>query len=127
MQKLFWPWHILKVRIHEGKVRPHFHEREVWFATIGLNIGFEQDGGKGFLRPVVIVRKFNNDVCWCIPLTKKKKHGPYYVSVNVLGVLRTAIMSQLRLLDAKRLSHKVGNLTQEDFSTLKEKLTQLLA
>jgi len=47
------------------KVRPFFHGREIWFCAIGANIRFEQDGsGTEFLRPVVIIKKFNKEVFW---------------------------------------------------------------
>lgn len=44
MKKNYEKWHTDKSKLHEGKERPFFHEREVWFASVGLNIGFEQDG-----------------------------------------------------------------------------------
>ena len=41
--------------------------------------------------------------------------------------ISTAILSQLRLLDSKRLQYKIGNITESDFKDLKTKLRQLLA
>ena len=39
-----------------------------------MNIGYEQDGsGNDFIRPVVIIRKFNNEIFWGVPLTKTRK------------------------------------------------------
>ncbi len=81
MKKDFKKWHNKKSKVDEVKQRPFFHEREIWFSNLGLNVGFEQDGtGKDFLRPVVIVRKFNNEIFWGVPLTKKMKKLPYYFS-----------------------------------------------
>ncbi len=128
MDKDFKEWFIQKNDLHKNKVRAFFHEREVWFASIGVNIGFEQDGrGDSFLRPVVILRKFNNEVLWCIPLTKNQKKGKYYFSFPLNQEISTAILSQIRLIDCKRLQYKVGDMTKDDFAKLKEKLKQLLA
>lgn len=79
MNKDFIKWHIKKEFIHYERPRVFFHEREVWFAYLGANIGFEQDGQGGqFLRPLVILRKFNNQIFWGVPLTKTQKQGKYY-------------------------------------------------
>ena len=128
-KKDFAVWHQEKSILQDAKVRPGFYEREVWFCVMGANIGYEQDGrGLKFLRPVVIIKKFNNEVLWALPLTTKEKTGKYYFSFN-LGKegVSTAILSQLKLIDAKRLEYKIGNISKSDFVSLKSKLTQLLA
>lgn len=127
MSKHFQEWHTEKRDLHEDKVRAFFHEREVWFASVGVNIGFEQDGrGNKFLRPVIILKKFNNEVLWCIPLTKNQKRGKYYFSVTLNGEVSTAILSQIRLIDSKRLQYKIGDIATGDFDEIKEKLKQFL-
>ena len=42
MKKDFKSWHGKKESLHHEKERPFFHEREVWFCSLGVNIGFEQ-------------------------------------------------------------------------------------
>lgn len=127
-QKDFVQWHGEKTQVHNEKSRPYFHVREVWFCSMGENIGYEQDGrGNQFLRPVVILRKFNNEVLWGIPLTTKTKKGKYYFTFSIDGQNESsAILSQLRLLDAKRLQYKIGDISEADFEVLKTKLRQLL-
>ena len=125
--KDFKNWHTEKNDLHENKVRAFFHEREVWFASIGVNVGFEQDGRGGkFLRPVIILKKFNNEVLWCIPLTKNQKKGKYYFSFQLEEETSTAILSQIRLVDSKRLQYKMGDIAMKDFDQIKEKLRQFL-
>lgn len=128
-EKDFAQWHTEKTDVQRNKSRPFFHERDVWFCTMGENIGFEQDGrGDKFLRPVVIVKKFNNEVLWAIPLTTKEKVGKYYFTFDLEEKAKsTAILSQLRLIDSKRLQYKIGNIAISDFKVLKQKLMQLLA
>ena len=70
--------------LHKEKARPFFHEGEVWFCALGVNVGFEQDGrGESFLRPIVVIKKFNQEVFWGLPLTKRQKQGQYYFSFTL--------------------------------------------
>jgi len=128
-KKDYSDWQKLKSSVHNDKKRPKFHEREIWFTTLGSNVGFEQDGqGEDYLRPVVIVRKFNNEVCLVVPLTKNQKKGIHYFSFSYQeGVISTAILSQIKLIDSKRLNYKSGYIPKKDFISLKEKLKQLIA
>ena len=67
-------WNEKKQKAHNDKQRPFFHEQEVWFCSLGANIGFEQDGrGDDFLRPVLVLKKFNNEIFWALPMTKNAK------------------------------------------------------
>lgn len=138
MEKGFDRWNTLKKAIDASAApRVYFHTRELWFAHIGTNVGFEQDGrGKEALRPILVVRKFNNEVLWGLPLTRRDKPGnPYYAPFDYMpfpdvpGPLlkSVAILSQLRLIDAKRLRYKIGTIPDDDFSDLKEKVRRLLA
>jgi mRNA-degrading endonuclease toxin of MazEF toxin-antitoxin module len=129
MSKDFWQWHEQKTNIEQNKVRPFFHEREVWFSSLGTNVGYEQDGkGRRFLRPVVIMKKFNNEICWTLPLTRTHKEGKYYVRVAISGdsYVSVVILSQLRLCDAKRLQYKVGDISPQAFKEVKKHLKRLL-
>ncbi|MDP3880571.1 MAG: type II toxin-antitoxin system PemK/MazF family toxin [bacterium] len=127
-KKNFDRWNKTKKDLHTGKERLFFHVREVWFAHLGVNVGFEQDGsGEEFLRPVVILRKFNNEVCWILPLTRTDKKGPYYFRVSVGDKNSSVILSQIRLLDVKRLKYKIGHVEKKRFLKLKKSLKDLLS
>ena len=128
MNKDFKKWHDKKSQVDEIVKRPFFHEREIWFCYLGVNVGFEQDGsGDDFQRPVVIIRKFNNEVCWVIPLSKTDKRNQYYFPFNFDDTtVSVAIISQIRLLDGKRLSRKIGEMSENDFSQLINKIKALL-
>lgn len=122
-------WNEKKKKAHNDKQRPFFHEQEVWFCSLGANIGFEQDGrGDDFLRPVLILKKFNNEIFWALPMTKNAKKGKYYHIISIDGREPSAlILSQIRLIDAKRLAYKIGLVEMQDFVAVKEKIKQLLA
>ena len=133
MKKDFEKWHKKKTQVDNIAKRPFFHEREIWFCYLGANVGFEQDGnGEDFLRPIVITRKFNNEIFWGIPLTKtrkkiKKQSEKFYYKFSFLeNVASVAILSQIRLVDAKRLIRHIGTMKEENFSELTKKLKDLI-
>lgn len=97
------------------------------FCHLGTNVGFEQGGkGENFGRPVIVFRKFNKEVFWGVPLTTREKGGKFYLSIPTGdGEPRKTILSQLRLLDAKRLYQKVGMIDSETHKSLEEAIVAL--
>lgn len=128
MKKDFDKWNSKKIIVNDTNRIPFFHEREIWFCFLGANIGFEQDGqGEDFQRPVVIIKKFNKEICWAIPLSKTKKRGKYYFDFPFnTEITSVAILSQIKLIDAHRLSRKIGDMYEKDFSDLTKKLKGLI-
>jgi len=130
MQKDFDKWNDLKKNINLSKKDKNFFykEREVWWCSLGLNIGFEQDGkGDNFSRPVLIIKGFSKEVFLCIPLTTKNKEGKYYSNIS-LGddVARKVILSQIRLVDSKRLQNKITTINKVEFKEIKQKIIQII-
>lgn len=128
MEKDFKRWHEKKSLINKIEERPFFHERDIWFCHVGVNVGFEQDGsGKDFQRPVVIVRKFNAEIAWIIPLSTTNKRSEFYFPFQFdPKVVSVATMSQIKLLDAKRLSRRIGRMRNDQFRDLINKIKALL-
>ncbi|MDO8623799.1 MAG: type II toxin-antitoxin system PemK/MazF family toxin [bacterium] len=118
--KDFLSWFKTKQTTHESKGTALFHEREIWWCMLGTNIGYEIDGtGSGFARPVVIVKKFNLDTCMVVPLTGKMKKGKYYFHIGTVEDRDAyAVLSQLRLIDRRRLTKKIETLPKERFQEL---------
>ena len=124
----FDEWNIFKKRINVRNNQIFFHEREIWFVHLGKNVGHEQDGGSEFLRPVIILKKFNQRLFWGIPLSMKKKEGKFYFIVTDKkdGKIRVALLSQLRLFDVNRLKTKIGIVSLEEFSKIKKTIQRWL-
>ena len=122
MPKDFQLWHNRKSSINESNPRVFFHERDVWWCSLGHNIGSEEDGkGNDFGRPVVIFRKFNNRTFWAIPLTTLKKENRLNVRISIGDITdRYAIIQQMRLMDAKRLYQYMGMADKESFEQIIE-------
>src|SRR3990167_6308578 len=119
MDQDFDNWNIKKKKLSNAK-RIYFHKGDIWLASIGKNIGDEEDGKhSSFERPVLVVRKFNNNIFLGIPLTShEEKEGKYYHKlISYKG--STAILSQVRLFDAKRLLRNIGKLENEELKKIK--------
>lgn len=117
--KDFKNWHTLKEKIEKYNRRLYFHEREILFCSLGANVGYEEDGkGEGFIRPVLILRKFDRNTFFAFPLTSKVKSSKYHFQFTFKGKPSTAILSQLRLIDSKRLRRRFGKISHEDFLKL---------
>ena len=100
----------------------------ICWCSLGINIGFEQDGkGEKSIRPVLIIKGFSQDVLLCIPLTTKLKEGKYYADI-VLGdgIKRKVILSQLRLIDTKRLQEKICRVDSFQFQVIKQKIIHII-
>lgn len=68
------------------------------------------------------------EVLWIVPLTKTEKKNKYYFAFSFGNNIKSsAILSQIRLIDAKRLKYKAGIMKIDDFSSLKTNIRQLLA
>jgi len=128
MDKDFNGWNEKKKILHIRKNVPFYHEREIWWCSLGANIGSEQDGtGRNFDRPIVIVRGFNKNVFFAVALTGKRKTGKYYFFVGTVeGREASAVLSQVRLMDTKRLVRKIGVLDERVFDNLKIALSKTL-
>lgn len=104
-----------------------FHEREIWWCSIGVNLGDEQDGKNLFFeRPVLVVKKFNQKLAWVVPLTSRLKTGIYYHGLEHQNRLITVILSQLRLVSIKRLRRLIGKISPYQYFETKHKLLGLL-
>lgn len=127
MSDNFDKWNIRKRQLHRCSAIVLFHERELWWCSVGINIGHEENGkGVNFVRPVVVFRKFNREVFWGVPVTTKLRSEKYYVSISVGDDLRRqAKISQLRLLDARRLVSKIGMIGVSDYAFIEKAITDV--
>ncbi len=96
------------------------HEREIWWCSIGVNIGSEQlSQTDNFSRPVVVVRRFTREIFWGIPLTTKiKEHLPFRIKFMMGDYANDALLLQMRAYDRRRLVRKIGVVPEEIFETI---------
>ena len=129
-KKDFDGWNEEKKKINEKEISFYYHEREIWWSSIGVNIGSEMDGkNSNFERPVLILKKINRNQFLGIPLTSKEKDGGFYVRIQYSddkGV-GTANISQVRVFSSKRLLRKIGLVKKKDFLLLRETFFSFLS
>jgi mRNA interferase MazF len=111
MEKDFDRWNEIKKRLaRDAPLPPAFpKDGEVWMCSLGKNLGREQDGGsQDFSRPVLIVKKFNNEIFWVVPLSTKQKPLNFYFNYNdPSGAPVAAVLAQLRLVSINRLRRDI--------------------
>jgi mRNA interferase MazF len=126
-QKDFDRWHHFKEAIDKEEKAVDFHERELWWCSIGVNVGREQQSQTGdFSRPVLIVRRFTSEIFWGIPLTTKIKDEKFRYRISIGGQENDALLFHMRSYDRRRLVRKIGMLSEEDFQAIVELLISAL-
>lgn len=117
MKKDFDKWNEKKKRLDSSQNLFDFHEREVWWCSIGINVGSEQHStSDDFGRPVLVIRRFSPNVFWGIPLTTKvNKRVPFRIRVAIDGVPNDILIEQLRAFDRRRLLRKIAVVGEADF------------
>lgn len=127
MKKDFDSWCVRKKEINE--VQPNFYkEREIRWCSLGINIGSEQDGtSKSYRRPVLVIKGFSRNVCLILPLTTSISKNPYYFPIGKIeGKESSVILSQIRLIDTKRLHDSLGYVNKLKFEEIKKAFKKLI-
>jgi mRNA-degrading endonuclease toxin of MazEF toxin-antitoxin module len=122
MKKDFDGWNTQKKILDEDRDVKLYHERQIWWCVLGVNVGFEQDGtGDGYQRPVLILKAMSRETCYVVPLTTSTKKHRLRIPIGLVEDQQAvAIMSQMRLIDTKGLVDKVGFLNQETFAQIQK-------
>lgn len=109
-------WCEEKVILSEHPAKILFKEGEIWWRKIGMNLGAEIYGkGYGFIRPILIFKKFAGSMFLGIPLTSKRNQGSWYVPLSYGGKEGQIILNQLRSMDNIRLVKRIGTLEVDEF------------
>jgi len=127
MEKDFDKWNIIKKKTDTEQPRL-YTVREIWWCRLGVNVGTEQGGkGRQFTRPCVILRGFGPDACLIVPLTTSPRAHALRVDVGWIEEKPAkANLSQIRIIDTRRLWLKMGFLRKEEFAKLKKALKNML-
>ena len=124
----FENWNLEKQQIEKIKNLRTFREWEIWYISMWKNIWYEQNWkGSDFLRPILIIKKFNKNIFYWIPLTSKIKNNKFYFQFESnKWKINYAILSQMRLFDSKRLISNIWTIKYKDIKELKKKLIKLI-
>ena len=123
--KLIQEWCGLKVVLWNKQSDVVFKQGDIWWCSLGMNLG-EEIFGKGikFTRPVLIFRKCTGNSFLGLPLTGQEKQGSWYLGIETKGIKRWAMFNQIRILDKKRLTNKIGTISDADFKRIQTKFIQ---
>ena len=62
-----------------------------------------------------------------LDLNRMEKEGEHYYTFSFASnKTSTAILSQLRLVDSRRLMNKIGKISEKDFEVLKKRTCMLM-
>ena len=90
--KNFDDWNKKKKQLDSTSPKVYFHEREAWWCSLGINIGFEQDGKSDkFSRPVVILKTYSINAALVIDKRRLIKKLDV-VNKDVFEKLKSAIV-----------------------------------
>ncbi len=129
--KDFDTWNKVKKQTEEAKRKVFAHPREVWWCSLGVNIGVEIDGkNDSFERPVIVMRVYNKDTMLVLPTTGRAKLNKFHLPLEIRSlyketkevVSRTVYvkLTQARVISNKRLIRKVGVIEEEEFSKIQQ-------
>jgi len=125
--KRFLEWIKIKEFLHLKKNPPGFNEGEIWWANIGENIGHEENGKDArFVRPFVVIKKFNKDLLFGVPCSSVFKENRYYYKINMetIDFETSALLSQTRTISSKRLVRLIDKIGSGSFRELKTTLSK---
>ncbi len=123
--KDFDVWNLRKKLIQEFEHGENFycHEREIWWCSLGTNVGIETDGKhEQFERPVLILKKFYKDMLWVLPLTTHKHNDFFHKEVAHDRGKSWVMLTQIRTVDSKRLLRKLGTISHEELISIQNSI-----
>jgi len=121
MQKDFDGWSKRKQRINAKRAAAYAHPREVWWCSLGVNIGAETDGkNRNFERPVLVMRVYNKDTLLVLPITSKAKDDAFHQRIAVRVGPVWVKLTQSRVISSQRLLRKVDTIPEETFNDVQE-------
>ncbi len=115
--KNFDEWNTKKKEIDIKDNFMHPKVREVWWCSIGVNVGKEIYGkGTDYRRPVLIVNSEDADNFIGVPLSSKLKNRKYSKIIRTEdGILHSALIYQIKVFDKRRLIKRKSSLSIEEF------------
>lgn len=129
--KEYSDWMEVKTRMHNKHLNfennIYYKEGEVYWISLGKNVGFEEDG-KGFLftRPVLVVKGISRTLFFGVPLTSQPRHGDFYCSLRLHDMPSYGMISQMRSFDTARVvGNRYGKVSQGTLEKIRTQIRNL--
>jgi mRNA interferase MazF len=125
--KDFLTWCRLKKKLHENAAKgPLIRERDLWWVSLGENVGSEINGKSDlYSRPAIVIKKLAHGFFLVAPTTTKAHVGSWYVPIVFNGRETFVCLHQIRTIDYRRLSSRIGQISGDDFFSVKEGFLKL--
>jgi mRNA interferase MazF len=129
MQKNFTEWNKIKIELENVDLNKiEFSETEIWWTSIGINLGDEEDGkNEKYERPVLVLKKFSSKLFVGIPLSTKVKEGKFYINFKTDTFEYSVLLSQAKVMSSKRLMRKINKLSRGRFNSVRDSYKKLLS
>jgi mRNA interferase MazF len=123
----FYEWNSKKIAINNNQIFNHPKEREIWWCSVGLNIGSEVYGkGSAYARPVLVINAEGSESFIGIPVTSKIKNKKYSCIIKTDdNTLHTALVYQIRSFDKRRLTKRKYILATPEYSKIQSYIKKL--
>ena len=124
----FLDWINLKIQINTSNVtNDYFKEGQIWWVSLGHNIGSEENGkNKKFERPVLILKRINKETFWALPTSTQIQKNKYRYIFNKGDKQYSIKLAQIRLISSKRLIRFIHDIKKDDFKNIKNQLRNLI-
>lgn len=114
-QEALYRWNQLKYILHVQNSLPKVKENEVWWCSLGENVGTEINGkGELFSRPILIYRKLGLFQFLGISLSTQKHNGTWFVNFRFKNKEQYASLNQIRVINISRLQERMGMIDKSD-------------
>lgn len=127
MEKNFDSWNDFKKSLDKNHKPPFFNEGQIWWCSIGINIGYEVFGKHNlFNRPVIILKKFSHYTFLGLPMTSSIKDATSHFPITFNEIQCSVLIQQARTLDSRRLGKKIGELSKDKLLEIKKAFKNFL-
>lgn len=118
----FDAWNVKKKKLDQQRNYLHPKEREIWWCSVGKNVGSEIYGkGNNFARPVLVINADEDRNFVGIPLSsilRSRKYSSIIRSED--GNLHSALVYQMKNFDNKRLINLFSSVSKEEYLKVKD-------
>ncbi|MCK9369035.1 type II toxin-antitoxin system PemK/MazF family toxin [Candidatus Dojkabacteria bacterium] len=118
--KDFKNWGKVKIKLEKDSHIPAlFNEGDIWWTSIGVNLGTEICGkGRNFTRPVLVIKKYNKYSFLGIPLSTKLYSQNYYIPILVNRERQSCVLSQAKVFSSLRIENRITEISKEDLKRI---------
>ncbi len=125
--KDFDTWNTKKKMLEKCDPVILYKQGSVWWCSLGINIGAEEDGkNEDFERPVLVIKILSKDTFLGVPLTSSGEDHFFRIPLLSFSKESRAVISQLRTISTKRLLREIGPVSNEDLFLVKKVIRKLL-